>query len=88
MFIQIDYTAGVMPITKVSAETDVLSPETRRELTNSIARDAYKHYDAAKMDDLPVGVQIIGRRLEEEKVLAGMKLIKRLSRSPYELLEY
>ena len=88
MFIQIDYTAGVMPITKVSAETDALSSSARKELTNSIARGAYKHYDAVKMNGLPGGVQIVGRRLEEEKVLSGMKLIKNLLKDPYELLEY
>ncbi len=35
-------------------------------------------YDADEMHGLPVGVQIIGRRLEEEKVLEGMKLIEGL----------
>lgn len=33
-------------------------------------------YDPGKMAGLPVGVQIIGRRLEEEKVMEGMKLIE------------
>lgn len=35
-------------------------------------------YDADKMHGLPVGVQIVGRRLQEEKVLEGLKLIERL----------
>lgn len=87
LFNLLDYTAGVMPITKVSALTDGLSPLDHVNLTNSIARDAYAQYDATKMDGLPVGVQIVGRRLEEEKVLAGMKLVQRLSSVPYELLE-
>jgi Asp-tRNA(Asn)/Glu-tRNA(Gln) amidotransferase A subunit family amidase len=30
------------------------------------------------MEGLPVAVQIVGRRLEEEKVLAGMKLVEGL----------
>ena len=33
------------------------------------------------MHGLPVGVQIIGKRLEEEKVLEGMKLIEGLLKS-------
>ena len=33
-------------------------------------------YDADKMHGLPVGVQVVGRRLEEEKVLEGMKLVE------------
>ena len=30
------------------------------------------------MDGLPVGVQVVGRRLEEEKVLAGMRLVEQV----------
>lgn len=33
-------------------------------------------YDADKMQGLPVGVQIVGRRLMEEHVLAGMREVK------------
>jgi Asp-tRNA(Asn)/Glu-tRNA(Gln) amidotransferase A subunit family amidase len=32
------------------------------------------------MEGLPIGVQIAGRRLEEERVLEGMKLIECLLR--------
>jgi len=39
---------------------------------NGVAKGAYTHYDAEKMDGLPVAVQIVGRRLEEEKVLTIM----------------
>lgn len=34
------------------------------------------HYDAAKMEGLPVGVQLVGRRLQEERVLAGAKVLE------------
>ena len=34
-------------------------------------------YDAEKMHGLPVGVQVVGRRLEEEKVLEGMKIVEK-----------
>lgn len=39
---------------------------------NGVAKGAYKHYEVAKMDGLPVGVQVVGQRLEEEKVLSVM----------------
>lgn len=42
------------------------------------------------MHGLPIGVQVVGRRLEEEKVLEGMKLIEGLLRQSgqaYNLLE-
>lgn len=43
---------------------------------NQIEAGAYRMYDATSMHGLPVGVQIVGRRLEEENVLAGMKVIE------------
>lgn len=43
---------------------------------NAIAKGAYLEYNAEKMHGLPLGVQIVGRRMEEEKVLAGMKVIE------------
>ena len=41
------------------------------------------------MDGLPVGVQVVGKRLEEEKVLAGMRLVEQVIKKHgdgYELL--
>ena len=37
---------------------------------------AYSVYDVEKMNGLPIGVQIVGRRFEEEKVLEGMQVIE------------
>ncbi|KAH9059607.1 amidase signature enzyme [Lactarius vividus] len=79
LFNVLDYSAGVMPITRVDRKLDVLSPAFRPR--NKIEADAYKGYDADDMHGLPVGVQIVGRRLEEEKVLEGMKLIEGLLKS-------
>lgn len=45
---------------------------------SSIARNAYRNYDAKAMHGLPIGVQIVGRRLEEEKVLESMKVVQSL----------
>jgi hypothetical protein len=54
---------------------------------NGVARGAYKHYDAEKMHGLPVGVQVVGRRLEEEKVLAVMKRLEdALGEDKYQLM--
>ena len=35
-------------------------------------------YNSVSMCGLPIGVQIVGRRLEEEKVMEGMKIVERL----------
>ena len=43
---------------------------------NGVAKGAYKHYDAAAMHGLPVAVQVVGQRLQEEKVLAVMERVE------------
>ncbi|KAJ7051365.1 amidase signature domain-containing protein [Mycena amicta] len=78
----LDYTAGVLPVTKVDASLDGLpadfftSPASRFQGMSKAAKAAWGAYDAGKMHGLPVGVQIAGRRMEEEKVLEGMKVIE------------
>ena len=58
-----------------------------REL-NGVAQGAYKFYDANAMHGLPVGVQVVGRRLEEEKVLALMQRVEdALGDDRFKLLE-
>ncbi|KAI9724269.1 MAG: hypothetical protein M1828_003693 [Chrysothrix sp. TS-e1954] len=68
----LDYTAGVLPVTKVDREVDAMPAEVNVGKLNGVARGALGLYDAEKMHGLPVGVQVVGRRLEEEKVLAMM----------------
>ncbi|KAG9311783.1 amidase signature enzyme [Chiua virens] len=75
LFNLLDYSAGVMPITHVQ-KTDVV-PRTFRA-RNAIERENFRMYDATAMEGLPVGVQVVGKRLDEERVLEGMKLIEKL----------
>lgn len=87
LFNMLDYSAGVLPVTHVDRELDAL--DKLFKATNTIERGAYKHYDPEKMHGLPIGVQIVGRRLEEEKVMEGMKIVQGLLRKEgkgYELL--
>jgi Asp-tRNA(Asn)/Glu-tRNA(Gln) amidotransferase A subunit family amidase len=72
LFNLLDYTVGVVPVTHVDPNKDMLPQSVNINKMNGVARGAYKHYDAIKMVGLPVGVQVVGRRLEEEKVLACM----------------
>ncbi|KIX08056.1 uncharacterized protein Z518_02711 [Rhinocladiella mackenziei CBS 650.93] len=69
----LDYTAGIVPVAKVDAEKDKLSKNFKP--ANGIEKGAYKHYDSDKMAGLPCAVQVVGRRLTEEKVLAYMKIV-------------
>jgi Asp-tRNA(Asn)/Glu-tRNA(Gln) amidotransferase A subunit family amidase len=67
-----------MPVTHVNKSLDMLPANFSLRKLNGVAKGAYKLYDAEAMHGLPVGVQIVGRRLEEEKVLAIMKRIEDL----------
>ena len=69
----LDYSAGILPVTKVDAVKDAL-PEGFKP-ANGIERGAYKFYNAKEMQGLPIAVQVVGRRLTEEKVLAYMKVV-------------
>lgn len=70
----LDYTAGVMPVTKVDLVKDELAKGWKPR--NGVAKGAYRHYDASSMEGLPCAVQVVGRRLEEEKVLMYMETIE------------
>ncbi|KAH9477565.1 Acetamidase [Psilocybe cubensis] len=80
LFSLLDYTAGVLPVTTVDKALDRLpdnfttSDEYMR--FSPVAKVANSVYDADKMHGLPLGVQVVGRRLEEEKVLEGMQVIE------------
>ncbi|KAG8533743.1 uncharacterized protein KY384_001484 [Bacidia gigantensis] len=78
LFNLLDYTCGVIPITKVDRTLDRLPDNFQTSRLNGVARGAYKHYDADKMHGLPIAVQIVGRRLEEEKVLTIMEQVEQV----------
>lgn len=76
-------------MTRVDAKLDKLPADFKLSKLNGIARGAYMSYDAEKMEGLPVGVQVVGHRLEEERVLAMMELIQEVLEAngeAYELL--
>ena len=86
---KLDYTCGILPVTRVDKSVDQLGDDFDMQKLNGVARGAYEHYNASRMDGLPVGIQVVGQRLQEEKVLAYMNIVEgalaQSSRS-YELL--
>ncbi|KAF2263076.1 amidase signature enzyme [Lojkania enalia] len=76
LFNLLDYSAGIIPVTHVDPVLDQLPATFNFKNLNGVAKGAYKHYDATKMAGLPVAVQVVGRRLEEEKVLTVMERIE------------
>ncbi|KAJ5580270.1 Amidase [Penicillium hispanicum] len=78
----LDYSAGVLPVGHVDPVRDVLLAPYQTALkrlgnNNSIARGAWKHYDASKMAGLPTAVQVVGRRWHEEQVLGYMAVVEK-----------
>ena len=69
-----------MPVTFVDKKLDSLPSDFKSSeeylQMNDISRDLHGLYDAGAMHGLPLGIQVVGRKLEEEKVLAGMKVIE------------
>ncbi|XHG08439.1 hypothetical protein AWENTII_011538 [Aspergillus wentii] len=63
----LDYTTVVIPVTHVDKRVDVV-PENM-EVLNDIDKANQDEYDAGIYDGAPVGLQLIGRRLQEEKML-------------------
>ncbi|KAH9896951.1 amidase signature enzyme [Cubamyces lactineus] len=78
----LDCAAGVMPVTYVDRTQDSLPPDFRQGPAythmNDIARAVHDLYDADAMHGLPVGIQVVGGRYQEESVIAGMKLIEHI----------
>jgi Asp-tRNA(Asn)/Glu-tRNA(Gln) amidotransferase A subunit family amidase len=68
----LDYAAGVVPVGKVDARVDAAG---EMRLGSKVAKKAWRLYDAGRMEGLPIAVQIVGGRLEEEKVLMGMERV-------------
>ncbi|GME22569.1 Amidase [Neofusicoccum parvum] len=90
LFNLLDYTCGILPVTHVDRVLDALPASFNFKKLNGIAKGAYTHYDAIKMEGLPVAVQVVGQRLEEEKVLAVMERIEdalEKNGGKYQLLE-
>jgi Asp-tRNA(Asn)/Glu-tRNA(Gln) amidotransferase A subunit family amidase len=74
----LDYTALTFPATTTQYDVDLLPDgyEPRNEL------DSWNWgiYDKDASDGMPVGLQIVGRKLEEEKVLGAAKVVESVMR--------
>ncbi|EFQ25711.1 amidase [Colletotrichum graminicola M1.001] len=77
LFNLLDYTALTFPAGRASRKLDGDTPPHH---TPRNADDAWNWglYDPVAMDGLPVGLQLVGRRFEEEKVLGAAQQIQRL----------
>ncbi|PIL30761.1 hypothetical protein GSI_06929 [Ganoderma sinense ZZ0214-1] len=69
----LDYTASVFPVTTVDKHVDTPAPP--HAFRNHEDEAVYKMYDPDLFHGLPVGLQLIGRTLEEEGVIAMTEVV-------------
>ncbi|KZT68822.1 amidase [Daedalea quercina L-15889] len=69
----LDYTTCAFPVTYADAELDKAEPPHR--FYNHEDEAVYKLYDPQLFHGLPVGLQLIGRTLEEEGVIAMTEVV-------------
>ncbi|KAI9793293.1 MAG: Acetamidase [Piccolia ochrophora] len=69
----LDYTSCVVPVTQVDKAVD--GADVGYEPLNQQDEAAYKSYDPDVYDGAYVGVQLVGRRFQEEKMLAVAELV-------------
>lgn len=83
----LDFTACTIPVTFVDEAVDLADHESGvldaygKEIPGPVSeldRTIRERFDPAVYRGLPVTVQIVGKRLEEEKVLAIARVMKRL----------
>ncbi|KAL1651226.1 hypothetical protein SLS58_000564 [Diplodia intermedia] len=76
----LDYSAVVLPAGAVDKTVDAKADVASYAPRNELDRWNWNLYDPETMDGMPVGVQIVGRKLEEEKVLGAAKAIESVLR--------
>ncbi|KAI9296789.1 amidase signature enzyme [Neoconidiobolus thromboides FSU 785] len=75
--------AGCIPVTKVIPDKDTIQLNdwlsnkfnNQFELGRLGLHAMYSQYDAIKMKDIPIGIQVIGRRYQDLKVVKGMQIV-------------
>lgn len=80
----LDFPAGCLPVTRVDPMKDQLTEEWRTGpglgssvLEAGVYRGRKPLYDPVAMKGMPVGIQLVGKKWEEEKVLAMMRIVDR-----------
>ncbi|KAF4151134.1 hypothetical protein CNMCM6069_004487 [Aspergillus lentulus] len=63
----LDYTSVVFPVTRADKTIDVSQPRT--DFLSEVDRLIYEDYDADIYHGAPAGLQLVGRRFQEEKML-------------------
>lgn len=69
----LDYSASVLPVTFADKNVDIVEPNYKP--LNERDEEIYVNYDPEIYDGAPVALQIVGRRFQEEKMLALTEIL-------------
>lgn len=72
----LDYTSAVLPVTRADKAVDVV--DAGYVPRSEVDRETQEAYDPEVYHGAPVAVQIVGRRLEEERVLGVAAVVEGL----------
>jgi Asp-tRNA(Asn)/Glu-tRNA(Gln) amidotransferase A subunit family amidase len=77
----LDYPAVSFPVMHVDKNVDV---KQEHEPMSGLDRENWELYDPEAFHDLPISLQLVGRRFEDEKILAVLEHITELLNLPLE----
>lgn len=72
----VDYSVGTFPVTRANKDLDI--KEERTEFYSKTDENIWKDYDPEETNGGIVGLQLVGRKFQEEKVVAMMKYVASL----------
>ena len=78
----LDYPACVFPVGRVNAKLDL--EDEAYEPRSEIDKWCQDHYDAYKQRDSPVSLQLVGKKMDDEKVMQALEIIKQATGLPFE----
>lgn len=74
----LDFPGVTLPILKADRQLDSKDSNRRTHFHNPDDELLWQRYNADRVHGLPTSVQLVGRRLEEEKLLALAKVVSDL----------
>lgn len=73
VFNALDWAAGTIPVTRVDKAIDI--KEEIYEARNALDKETYENYDPNELSGGAISIQIVCKKLQEEKVVKLMKLV-------------
>lgn len=78
----VDHPVGILPVSRVDAKKDQLTEEWWKEsghgskmLETGLFKGKRALYNPEETEGMPIAIQVVGQRWEDEKVVAMMKIV-------------